>query len=223
MRFVESIANAGARECPHKSFPSLSHSGPRPGREFSEKQVTWKDTVVSSYLTCFLSPFFPHFLCLLPYGCHYLCGPVIGKYSQHPDSGEPQMLMPCASSSLYCIQMGIFINTHGPVVSLSSLSPPPPYSPRVAAEVGRRLDTISIHLCSLLPLASRKSGSFPRLHPAFLHALTSSPGTGSQHGPLASAHSEQFVYGQCLSGIRKPRSGGGLTDRAARESCCPPL
>lgn len=133
------------------------------------------------------------------------------------------MLMPCVSSSLYCIQTGIFINTHGPVVSLSSLSLPPPYSPRVAAEVGRRLDTISIHLCSLPPLASRKSGSFPRLHSAFMHALTSSPGNGSQHGPLAAAHSEQFVYGQCLNGIRKPRSVGGLTDRAARESCCPPL
>lgn len=109
------------------------------------------------------------------------------------------------------------------MVSLSSLSPPPFYSPRVAAEVGRRLDTISIHLCSLLPLASRKSGSFPHLHPAFMHALTSSPGTSSQHGPLASAHSEQFVYGQCLSRIRKPRSVGGLTDCAVRESCCPPL
>ena len=82
------------------------------------------NTVVTSYLTCFLSPHFSH--CLRPrLHPHHLHCPVIGKYSQHPDSGEPCTLAPCASSSWYCIQMGVFMNTHRPVVSLSSVSPPP--------------------------------------------------------------------------------------------------
>lgn len=108
-------------------------------------------------------------------------GPVIGKYSQHPDSGEPQMPMLCTSPFFIAPQIRVFIKTHRPVVSLPSLFLLlSSYPSRVAAEVGRRLDTISIHLYSLLPLASRKSTSFPRLRPACTHGLTSSAGMGGQ-------------------------------------------
>ncbi|XP_032105955.1 solute carrier family 22 member 23 isoform X4 [Sapajus apella] len=64
---------------------------------------------------------------------------LIGKYSQHPDSGESQAHGLCVLF-LYCIQTGVFWKTHGPVVSISSLSPPCP--PRTAAEVGRMSDSV---------------------------------------------------------------------------------
>lgn len=83
------------------------------------------NTVVTSYLTCFLSPPLSHYVRARPGGYHHLHCPVIGKYSQHPDSGELCTLVPCASSCWCCIQMGFFMNTHRPVVSLSSVSPLP--------------------------------------------------------------------------------------------------
>lgn len=109
------------------------------------------------------------------------------------------------------------------------LSPPLScYPSRVAAEVGRRLDTMSIHLYSLLPLTSRKSTSLPRLCPACTHGLTSSPGIGSQPGALlAPGRRCSMSRGQRLGDTRNPRGTPGErwrpADRAARGGRCPPL
>lgn len=84
------------------------------------------------------------------------CGPVIGKYSQHPDSGEPRARVAFA---LFIAPEGRF-QSDSRTCGFPFLSLPSPFAPRVAAEVGRRLDTTHIHLSSVPP-ASRKPGCTP--------------------------------------------------------------
>lgn len=93
--------------------------------------------------------------------------PVIGKYSQHPDSGESYTLV------LPCLLLRPHNSCHRdsptgfPFLSFFLLCPS-----RIAAEVGRRLDTISIHLYSLSPSCTRESNScFPGFVQLGMHAL----------------------------------------------------
>lgn len=127
-------------------------------------------------------PSLPAFLLV----CRRSCGPVIGKYSQHPDSGEPAERTCGTVLSILLHLQGVFTKTHRPVVSLSSLSPPP-FTPRVAAEVGRRLDTTLSHLSSLplAPLESRAARPPPALCPACM-LPSPLPLARGQHSPAAS-------------------------------------
>ena len=128
-------------------------------------------------------------------------GPVIGKYSQHPDSGEPRGR---AATLSYCSE-GRF-QSDSQTCAFPFLSLPAPFAPRVAAEVGRRLDTTRIHLSSVPP-ASRKPGC-PLPFASGLHAaLAPSPGSSRQCGPA------QPRLLRCRASGTRPRSVGGLADR----------
>lgn len=83
------------------------------------------------------------------------------------------------------------------------LSLPTPFAPRVAAEVGRRLDTTRIHLSSVPP-ASRKPGCPLPFAPGLHAALAPSPGSSWQRGPA-----QPRLLGCRASGTR-PQSAGGL-------------
>lgn len=80
----------GPRPRPHRVPPTFWPYQPccprGPGRRAERPpRCPWTYEVVTAALTCSLSPLSAR---LHPPPLRF-CGPVIGKYSQHPDSGEP--------------------------------------------------------------------------------------------------------------------------------------
>lgn len=147
----------GPRPRPHRVPPTLWPYQPccprGPGRRAERPpRCPWTYEVVTAALTCSLSPLSAR---LHPPPLRF-CGPVIGKYSQHPDSGEPRARVAFA---LFIAPEGRF-QSDSRTCGFPFLSLPSPFAPRVAAEVGRRLDTTHIHLSSVPP-ASRKPGCTP--------------------------------------------------------------
>lgn len=134
---------------------------------------------------------------------------MIGKYSQHPDSGEPR----ARAATLFLLhRKGVFRATHGPVVSLSSLSPPlSPQELQLKLAVGWTPHASTCPL-SLLPLESLAAPSY--LHPA---CTLPSP------LPLAVAGSVAQPSHACWDAEPQGRGPGALEAwLAAAKGNCPP-
>nr|XP_031543853.1 solute carrier family 22 member 23 [Vicugna pacos] len=74
-----SLAPGGFSRAAHWAWPAGSGATPN----LDGVPVPWQHMVITYVLTCVLSPLLPACVPIR----HHFCGPVIGKYSQHPDSG----------------------------------------------------------------------------------------------------------------------------------------
>lgn len=128
------------------------------------------------------------------------------KYSQHPDSGEPGR-----HATLFCCT-GRAFSERLTDLWFPFLSLPTPFRPRVAAEVGRSLDTTRIHLSSVPPASE---GWLPLLF---------APGTTLPYAPstawLARGPAQPCLLGCRASGTRGP--GALEAWLAAAKGNCPP-